>query len=381
LATDFDAEGFLEGLDEEAAASRRELLQRLEDDGFTIDELRRAAREQRLALLPTERNLAGEGKRYTGAELAEEADLPMAFLTALWRALGLAEAPTDDPLYTEQDLEAARAVAETRKAGVPEDGILELARVLGQGSANMASAVANVFGEAFLHPGDSEADVAERYAEASRALLPNLEPLVLHALNVHQREQIRQSVIGSESLASGRIGDTQNVTVAFVDLVGFTRLGEEVPADELGAVAGRLSELASEAAEPPVRLVKMIGDAAMLVSPEEDPSQLIDTALALVAAAEDEGEGFPQLKGGVAWGTALTRAGDWYGRPVNLAARVTGVARPGSVLVEGRAKEASTGDHRWSFAGDRRLKGVQGEVKLFRVRSGEKAEPDSAESG
>ena len=97
---------------------------------------------------------------------------------------------------------------------------------------------------------------------------------------------------------------------------------------------------------------------------------MIDTALTLVQAAEDEDD-FPPLKGGVAYGNALTRAGDWYGRPVNLAARVTGAARPSSVLVDEAAKNAATGNHRWSFAGERRLKGVNGQVKLFRVRSAE----------
>lgn len=371
MPTDFDEEGFLEGLDEDAASARRELLERLEDDGFTIEELRRAAREQRLALLPVERILEGSGERYTGKEVAERSGLGIDFLTSLWRALGLAQASPDDPIYTEHDLEAAEAVAETRKGGMPEEGILELARVLGQGSSNLASAIANVFGEAFLQPGDSEVQVAERYAEATRALLPALDPLLRHAHNVHQREQIRQAVIGSESLASGRIGDTQEVTVGFVDLVGFTRLGEELPPEELGALARRLNELASEATEPPVRLVKMIGDAAMLVSAEEDPAPVIDALLALVDAAEAEGEGFPPLKGGVSRGTALTRAGDWYGRPVNLAARVTGAARPGSVLATEEAKEASHGEHRWSYAGERRLKGVDGQVKLFRVRAPE----------
>ena len=100
----------------------------------------------------------------------------------------------------------------------------------------------------------------------------------------------------------------QEITVGFADLVGFTKLGESLPAAELGAVAKRLEEMAADVAEPPVRLVKTIGDAAMLVSPDTDA--LLGAALALVDAAEDEGEGFPLLKAGVARGEAIARAGD-----------------------------------------------------------------------
>ncbi len=126
-----------------------------------------------------------------------------------------------------------------------------------------------------------------------------------------------------------------------------------------------------DVADPPVRLVKTIGDAVMLAS--RDTDALLNAALRLVQAADDEPEGFPQLKAGVSHGEALSRAGDWYGRPVNLAARITDVARPGSVLASDEAKKAASGDFRWSFARARRLKGVDGEVRLFRVRP---AEPD-----
>ena len=61
---------------------------------------------------------------------------------------------------------------------------------------------------------------------------------------------------------------SREVAVCFADLVGFTRLGEEVAPEELGHLAARLEALAADAAEPPVKLVKTIGDAAMLTAPE-----------------------------------------------------------------------------------------------------------------
>ena len=71
------------------------------------------------------------------------------------------------------------------------------------------------------------------------------------------------------------------------------------------------------------------------------------------------------------WGPqAVPRAGDWYGRPVNLASRLTSFARRGSVVVAGEVHDAAGDGYDWSFAGSRRFKGVSGEVDVYRVRSG-----------
>jgi adenylate cyclase len=219
-----------------------------------------------------------------------------------------------------------------------------------------------------MRPGSTEQEVATRFADAARELRPMIGPILDYVLSVQLREQIRLDVLGRAELASGRPG-ADEITACFVDLVGFTKLGEELPPEELGAVTGRLDELAREIADPPVRLVKMIGDAAMLVSPENDP--LLDSALALIEAAESEGESFPSLRAGLARGPALSRAGDWYGRPVNLASRITAIAYPTSVLASEEVRDAAADGYRWSFAGARRLKGIEGRVNLFRARPAE----------
>jgi adenylate cyclase len=152
--------------------------------------------------------------------------------------------------------------------------------------------------------------------------------------------------------------------VCFADLVGFTRLGGEVEGQELGTLANRLAELAGEAAAAPTRLVKTIGDAAMLVSREVPP--LVEAALELVAAAERED--LPALRAGIAHGPATVRAGDFYGNSVNLASRVTGVARPGSVLCTEDVRDAAAEQFDWSFAGKHRLKGVSHPIPLYRAR-------------
>jgi adenylate cyclase len=76
------------------------------------------------------------------------------------------------------------------------------------------------------------------------------------------------------------------------------------------------------------------------------------------------------LRVGLASGLAVSRAGDWFGSPVNVASRITGVARPDAVLVSESTRDAigSAEEFSWSFAGARHLKGVKGEVKLYRAR-------------
>jgi adenylate cyclase len=159
--------------------------------------------------------------------------------------------------------------------------------------------------------------------------------------------------------------------VCFADLVGFTRLGDRVAPAELGGAARRLTDMAVEAARPPVRLVKMIGDAALLVAPE--PAPLVEAALALAADAERAGDAMPSLRVGVAHGMAVADGGDWYGAPLNLASRVSDVARPGSVLATSEVRDALASSpapaFAWSFAGRRRLRGVRAEVSLYRVRA------------
>jgi adenylate cyclase len=168
------------------------------------------------------------------------------------------------------------------------------------------------------------------------------------------------------------------VAVGFADLAGFTKLGEAVAADELGELAERFAAMALEVAEAPVRLVKTIGDAAMLVSPATDP--LLALVLDLVDAADAPESGLPAIHAGVARGPALARVGDYFGAAVNQASRVAHFARSGSVVVARSAREDAAAAYAWSFAGSRRLKGLADPVTLYRLRRAQRGE-DSAEAG
>ena len=365
MTIDFEAEGLLDGVEGDAREARLDLLRGLADDGVPLEELRSAIAEERLALLPVERVLEGEGERLTGAELSERSGLELEFLVRQRQALGLPVAEPDSQTFSEEDLAAAVRLRELREAGLPEEGMLEIARVLGMTMSQLAAATRGMIVEAFIDAGASERDVALRLATAARELRPHVAKALEYTLDLHLREQIRSDVLSRTELASGATG-TQEVTAGFADLVDFTRLGEQLQPEELGRVTERLGTVVAGVISSPVRLVKMVGDAAMFVSPDGEAA--MSAAIDLVAAAEAEGDEFPELRAGVAHGVALPRGGDWYGRPINMAARITGIARPGSVLASEAARDAAGEGFDYSFAGERRLKGIKGEVKLFRAR-------------
>jgi len=377
VTEDYEALGLLDDVsDEREREARLKLLRDLSAAGVPVEELRRAVTLNQLVLLPVELALSEGSERYTLEEVAERAGLEVEFLERLNRAIGI---PRPDPgarVFDEGDVRQAANVAKTRAAGIPDDGILEIARVIGMGAANLAGTLATVFGSAFLRAGDTEYDLSARYAQETRELLPTIEPGTGQALRHHLRAVLRQVAVGETERASGRLPGAADVTVAFADLTGFTRLGESVDPAELGALAERFAELATDLAEPPVRLVKTVGDAVMLVSPDADA--LVAMLLALNDAADAEDSGLPPVHAGVARGPALNRGGDVYGAAVNRASRVAQFARPGSILAASDVRDVVEGDYSWSFAGRRRLKGLADAVTLFRVRRAAQPEPEPA---
>jgi len=365
MTIDFEAEGLLDGIEGESREARLALLERLAGEGVPLAELREAIEGGRLTLLPVERALAGDGDRYTPREVAEKVGLELEKLQRISAALGVPYPDPDERSVSEADLEAARRVKAFHEAGLPEDGMLQVARTIGMGTARIAEANRELIIRTLMQPGDTERDLALRFAAAAEQMLPVFEPTLLYALRAHMLEQIRRDVIGTAELAAGEVS-TAEIAVCFADLVGFTKIGEQVETEELGLIAGRLDELATAVAEPPVRLVKLIGDGAMLIS--TDAEAMVDAALRLVSAAEEEGEEFPSLRAGIAHGSVHTQGGDYYGGTVNLASRIGGIARPDSVLVDSAARDAAAEAFDYSFAGERRLKGFDSKTKLYRAR-------------
>jgi adenylate cyclase len=362
---DWDAEGLLDDCtDDRARDARRALLERLHGEGVSVEDLRAAVAEQRLALLPVDRELSSEA-RFSAREIAERSGLELEFFQTQQRALGLAVPDADERVYGENDLEMARLGNQYREAGLPDEDAMEVQRVLGRGMARYAESIRTLVGQTFLEGGIDENELAQRLEGVTKTLLPLAGPWLEYVFGLHMREALRQEVVTAEQLATGQIGAGRDCAVAFADLVGFTELGETIPSEELGSVAERLARLAEQAVEPPAKIVKEIGDAVMLVAPE--PADLVEATLRIVEAS-DGAEGLPAIRAGVAYGPAVNRWGDWYGATVNLASRLTERARPASVLTTETVRDAVGDGYEWSFAGEKKLKGLASPLRTYRAR-------------
>jgi adenylate cyclase len=187
--------------------------------------------------------------------------------------------------------------------------------------------------------------------------------LLDHQFRAHLRDGMRRELVTEAEREVGRLAGTRDVAIAFADLVGYTRLGEQLPAEDLGGIAGRFADLAVSSVARPATLIKTIGDGAMFASPEVAP--LIASLQRLVECVAKEGERFPDVRVGVAHGPATTRGGDWFGATVNVASRVTEIARPGRILATEAVRDLAP-DEAWQRRRRRAsLKGVEGRVRLF----------------
>lgn len=359
-------QGLLDGLDDTIRAERAELIAWLLEQGFDAEQIRG---EVAPMLLPARRALGDDGSRVSARAISEAHRIDLPVLQRIMQALGLPR--VDDPdaaVHLVADAEAAAHQHQLIEFGLDADRVVLMVRRLAEGLSRAVPAMRYGAMSAVLHPGITELELAKAHEALAGQLAPLLGPLICDIMFV----QLRRAVEGEELNANERAAGTalpgaRQLTVAFADMVGFTRLGEAVPPENLVQLVERLTDLAREIVNPPVRLVKTIGDAVMLICP--DPVELIDVMLELSEAA-DRDETLPQLRIGIASGWAVSRARDWFGSPVNVASRVTEAATPGTVLVAGSARHAA-GDARgiaWSFAGASRLKGVRGPTKLFQAR-------------
>ena len=366
---DIEASGLLDGLSGEARAERAELIPYLLDLGITVEEIKASFAPM---LLSARRVLGDDGTYLSAREISERTGLDVDQLMRFQRASGLpvVEDP-DAPVFMRPDGDPAVHIKRFLELGFDADQLLSIVRVLAEGLSHAAEVMRYTAVATTLRPGATELDIAKGSHALVSAAAPLLGPMIQDMLMLQLRHAMETEAVNANERAAGApLPGARLVAVAFADLVGFTRLGEEVPPEELERLANRLAEAAREVAVKPVRFIKTIGDAVMLVSAEAAP--LLEAMLALVETIDSD-EALPQLRAGVSFGAAVSRAGDWFGSPVNLASRVTGVARPASVLVTEAARDQIGDDDRfsWSFAKARHLKGIKDDVKLFRARRAE----------
>lgn len=358
----------LDGLEGTARTERAQLVRWLLEQGIGADEIHAT----NPPLLLATRHLIGDDGSYVSArEISERHGIELTLLQRVQRAIGLAR--VDDPdavVHMRADGEAAATAQRFVELGLDPEHVVLVVRVLAEGLSRAAEVMRYSALAAIMRPGLTEVEIAKASKDLVGRVAPVLGPMIQEMLFLQLRHMMETEAVTAGERAAGKpLPGARPVTVAFADLVGFTRLGEVISAEELGHLANRLAHLARDVAAPPVRFVKSIGDAVMFVCP--DPAPLLDVALKLVEAVDTDDD-FPRLRAGVASGMAVSRAGDWFGSPVNVASRITGVARPGTALVADSVWEAvaDTGAFDGSFAGVRRLKGVKSDVKLFRIRRG-----------
>jgi adenylate cyclase len=362
----------LNGLEGSARAQRAELIEWLLEQGISADEIRGAP----VPMLAASRRLMGDDGNYVSTrEISEAFGIDLEFLQRVQRAIGLVR--VDDPdatVHLHADGAAAAHAKEFLEVGIDADQVVQVVRILAEGLSHAAEVMRYTALATILQPGASEVEIAKSSQALVTRIVPLLGPMIADMLFMQLRHMMETEAVNASERAAGRpLAGARQVTVGFADLVGFTRLGEAVPPEELGQLASRLADLARDVAVPPVRFLKTIGDAVMFVS--TDPAPLLDAVLKLVEITDSDND-FPRLRAGIASGSAVSRAGDWFGSPVNTASRVAGVARPGTVLAAESTQEELGNDagFSWSFAGARHLKGIKGELKLFRARRGEGVE-------
>ncbi len=285
-----------------------------------------------------ERELLGGERRYTRHEVADLTGVPIERCTELWHALGFADVADDVCAFTDRDVWAVRTVTALGAAGwLADDLQVSMARALGQSLSRLADWQLAAVGS-MLNPSLAP-DQAMRRAEE---LVPVVEELIGYVWRRHLAAAAGRALAGSgEEFASGTIA------VGFADMVGFTSLTREIGDEELGVLVERFEALASDiVATSGGRVIKTIGDEVLFVADDVPTAAEIGVRLAERVPEQDA---LPELRVGMAYGTVLSRLGDVYGEPVNLASRLTSIARPGSVLVDRHFAEALGDNPGWQL--------------------------------
>lgn len=286
--------------------------------------------------------------------------MPYDYARRIFRAVGFADVPDDAVEFDDRDVEVLQALGIILSQGYDPEQIVAIARTYGYGLSRMADAEVRLFRKTLLHHARGTKLEGEELAARLQELVPPLLDLLGNVIDQVHRRHLAAALqrIAPEDLDA----QEKPIAVGFVDLVGFARLVRDLDEDELGALVSRFETLAIEqCADHGARLVKMIGDGALFVS--SDAESALGSALGIVHANDDA---IPSARGGVDVGPAVALGGDYFGAPVNVAARLTAFAKPRTVI----ATEAVLGQLSAAADASRitriRLKGV-GHVKAFKV--------------
>jgi adenylate cyclase len=348
-------------------AAYARVVARLRERGHSLDEIRRAGASGRLAYAYVQDLFPTDAPAVSLEEAAEEVGLEPALIERIYGAAGFTTAAAQR--LNEDDLQLLRYIAAVLAAGFPLVAFLQQIRVYGQALAQMADAEVRLFHlyvhEPLMRDGVPSLEMAEEMEGLAREMLPLASPIMD---GMHQKflaHFIEQDVVGhmeidlEDALDLGRL----RVCVAFADLAGYTRLTEEL-GDELAVDAvERFTEAVENTLPDEARVVKTIGDEVMVVS--SDPTALAEWA---VGFQELVAEQRPRPRIGLHYGEVVYRDGDYYGREVNLTARVVARAAGGEVMVTRPVVEAAGSALDFKRIGEVKLKGFREATELFLAR-------------
>ena len=281
----FDSEisDLLDGLTGRARAERAELILWLFEQGITAEEIRDSFAPM---LLAARRILGDDGSHISARQISDEVGIELDQLLRFQRASGLPQ--VDDPdaaVFMRPDGDTAVHIKRFLDLGIDPEQMLTVVRVLAEGLSNAAEVMRSAALGPVFHPGVTELEIAKGFQALVSQAAPLLGPMIQDMLLLQLRHVAETDAINAnERRAGAPLPGARLVACAFADLVGFTRLGEELPPEGIEQLSNRLAEIAREVVVAPVRLIKTIGDAVMFVS--TDTAALLDVMLGLVAATE-----------------------------------------------------------------------------------------------
>ena len=303
------------------ATRDKEYVEALEALGVSPDAIAGAHSREEMGLLAVEQLMAPGVARYTEEQVSELSGVPVELARRLWRALGFPDPPPDEPVFTDADVEMLRPVAAMLNSGdVDPEVALQMTRVIGSSMARIAEAYISAIVARLREGGD--------LVEPEGGGLLTVHELINYVFQRQMQAAARRRLGMLQSYGGGRA----NLAVGFADLVGFTALSQQVSDRELAEVVDRFEAVAFDTvAALGGRVVKMIGDEVMFAI--HDPEAAAQCALDL-AESYHAADDLSDVRVGMAWGTVVDRDGDLFGPPVNLASRITGIAYPGTVVID-----------------------------------------------
>jgi adenylate cyclase len=280
--------------------------------------------------------LLGGELRYTRVDAVRLAGVTREFSGRVWRAFGYPSMPDGEVAYTEGDVAALYRIRRLMDDGLlDEDGVIRMVRAFGQTMTRLAEWQVNLLSGTLGEPSGDTADpgTVRTIVEIAEKHMEEFEPLVVHAWRRQLAAAGTRAIAASATREAGSSSAARApLTVGFADMVSFTQMSRELEELELARVVERFEETASDiVASCGGRLVKTLGDEVLFCA--ADPVVGGEIALAIAAAVKDETE-VPDVRVGAAYGPVLPLMGDVFGTTVNLAARLTSLARPGSVVID-----------------------------------------------